>query len=102
MDDQMTDEPTAAPSNRRPKAARRNALPWSDRSILIVSAIVVLLITPLWLDPATVGEFLGVVPARAHCLAAPSPVASIVPDESASPVAAPISTCNQNGTGGGQ
>ena len=44
---------------RRLLAQRRRSLPWSDRSILLASLLLVLLAIPLWLDPQTLNEVTG-------------------------------------------
>jgi hypothetical protein len=49
-------------------AQRRRALPLSDRSIFLVSALIVLVAIPLWLDPQTLSDVLG----RAESTAPPT------------------------------
>jgi hypothetical protein len=59
-----TPRPTDGSPNNRSSfrsalAARRRSLPWSDRSILLASLVIVLFLSPLWLDPVTIGEVIG-------------------------------------------
>ena len=54
--DHAHQEPSDEPSGNAIKRAlerHRRSLPWSDRRILAVSLVVVLILVPVWLDPST-------------------------------------------------
>jgi hypothetical protein len=55
------ERPTDATSSpaRRLSIKRRRSLPWSERSILVASLLMVALLSPLWLDPLTLQGLLG-------------------------------------------
>lgn len=97
-DDHRTDDQTAdASSLRMTMATRRRSLPWSDRSILLVSALIVLLVTPLWLDPVTLGEFLGIERTAAACSSSATPEPGLNSPAAATPAPAPTAaptTCD--------
>ena len=41
---------------------RRHLSPWASRRVLLASVVGLLLLIPLWLDPATLGELRSVTP----------------------------------------
>jgi hypothetical protein len=56
----MPEEPSSFRDRvRRRLAQRRRPLPFSDRSILAVSVLLVLAVIPLWLDPQTLTDVAG-------------------------------------------
>ena len=60
--DPSSHEPSAQPSGnalQRALARRRRALPWSDRAILAVSLVAVVILVPLWLGPSTLTRVVG-------------------------------------------
>jgi hypothetical protein len=80
QDQEPPDDQPAGGINRALKI-RRRALPWSDRTILVVSLLVVLILIPLWLDPQTLTRVAGGNPSPS-----PSPT---VPGTAAPPIPAP-------------
>jgi len=60
--DHAHQEPSDEPSGNAIKRAlerHRRSLPWSDRRILAVSLVVVLILVPVWLDPSTLTKVTG-------------------------------------------
>jgi hypothetical protein len=91
----LPDEPSSFRDRvRRRLAQRRRPLPFSDRSILAVSVLLVLAVIPLWLDPQTLTDVAGsatvtVPPAtRLHFLTPRPDVLTPGPSQALIPVAA--------------
>ena len=67
------DQPLSADDLELALPSRGRGLPWSDRTIFVVSLVVVLVLSPIWIGPNTFLQIIGIQNAPTP---APTPAAS--------------------------